>query len=211
MTWPTHLNPTQWTEDSSHLLHLPSLLLSHSQPARVPKAALRAPQGDQQQTPSRLSQNRGLTALCPQVNCPLGDLDQGSSGSWRSLTSQLSSSGLPCTFPPTPFANARLSGLPLQPGICSHNQGKKAAWRVHRIHGEAGAPPHRGFAHSATPRGRGQPGERYALRSSGQLLSRCRALGSVPLEEERRWYLLRKAFIRCDLVKVTIFTLLNYK
>ena len=120
-------------------------------------------------------------------------------------------SGLPCTFPPTPFANARLSGLPLQPGICSHNQGKKAAWRVHRIHGEAGAPPHGGFAHSASPRGRGQPGERYALRSSGQLWSRCRALGSVPLEEERRWYLLRKAFIRCDLVKVTIFTLLNYK
>ena len=35
-------------------------------------------------------------------------------------------------------------------------------------------------------------------------------LGSVPLEEERQCYLLRKAFIRCDLVKVTIFTLLNY-
>ena len=49
--------------------------------------------------------------------------------------------------------------IPLQPGICSHNQGKKAVWRVHRIHGEAGAPPHRGFAHSASPRGRGQPGE----------------------------------------------------
>ena len=112
MTWPTHLNPTQWTEDSSHLLHLPSLLLSHSQPARVPKAALRAPQGDQQQTPSRLSHNRGLTALCPQVNCPLGYLDPGSSGSWRSLTSQLSASGLPCTFPPTPSANARIPGSP---------------------------------------------------------------------------------------------------
>ena len=110
MTWPTHLNPTQWTEDSSHLLHLPSLLLSHSQPSRVPKAALRAPQGDQQQTPSRLSQNRGLTAQCPQVNCPLGDLDPGSSGSWRSLTSQLSASGLPCTFPPTPSVNARIPG-----------------------------------------------------------------------------------------------------
>ena len=40
--------------------------------------------------------------------------------------------------------------------------------------------------------------------------SRCRALGSDPLEEERRWYLLRKAFIRCDLIKVTIFNLLNY-
>ena len=98
----------------------------------------------------------------------------------------------------------------LQPGICSHNQGKKAAWRLHRIHGEAGAPPHGGFAHSSSPQGRGQPGERCALRSSGQLWSRCRALGSVPLEEERRCYLLRKTFIRCDLVKVTIFTLLNY-
>ena len=48
-----------------------------------------------------------------------------------------------------------------------------------------------------------------ALRSSGWLQSRCRALGSGPLEEERRWFL-RKAFIRCDLVKATIFTLLNY-
>ena len=84
--------------------------------------------------------------------------------------------------------------IPLQPGICSHNQGKKAAWRVHRIHGEAGAPPHRGFAHSSSPRGRGQPGERCALRSSGKLWSRCRALGSVPLEKEQQWYLLRKAF-----------------
>ena len=50
-----------------------------------------------------------------------------------------------------------------------------------------------------------------ALRSSGWLQSRCRALGSGPLKEERRWYLLRKAFIRCDLVKGTISTLLNYK
>ena len=171
----------------------------------------RAPQWGLQQTSSRFSQDRGLLALCPQVDCPLGDLDPGSSGSWSSLTSQLSASGLPGSFPPTPSANARLSGLPLQPGICSHNQGKKAAWRVHRIHGEAGAPSHGGFAHSTSPRGRAQPGERCALRSSGRLQSRFRALGSAPLEEERRWYLLRKAFIRCDLVKGTISNLLNYK
>ena len=74
--------------------------LTHTQAARVPKAALRdhgehkPPRGGLQQTSSRLSQNRGLTALCPQVDCPLGDLDPGSSGSWRSLTSQLSASGL---------------------------------------------------------------------------------------------------------------------
>ena len=169
----------------------------------------RAPQWGLQQTSSRFSQDRGLLALCPQVDCPLGDLDPGSSGSWSSLTSQLSASGLPCSFPPTPSANARLSGLPLQPGICSHNQGKKAAWRIQRIHGEAGAPPYGAFAH-ASPQGRGQPGPRCALRSSGRLQSRCRALGSAPLEEEQRWYLLRKAFIRCDLVKATIFTLLTY-
>ena len=100
--------------------------------------------------------------------------------------------------------------IPLQPGICSRNQGKKAAWRVHRIHGEVGALPHGGFAYSASPWGRGKPGARCALRSSGHLQARCRALGSVPPEEEQRWSLLRKVFIRCDLVKVTIFILLNY-
>ena len=46
------------------------------------------------------------------MDCPLGDLDPGSSGSWRSLTSQLSASGLPCTFPLTLSANARIPGSP---------------------------------------------------------------------------------------------------
>jgi hypothetical protein len=125
---PPTLPPTQWTDDNSHLLHLkhpfhsncifhpscPHTLTGHLCPqgsTKGPRRA-RATQGGLQQTPSRLSQNRGLTALCPQVDCPLGDLDPASSGSQGSLTSQLSASGLPCTFPPTPSANARIPGSP---------------------------------------------------------------------------------------------------
>ena len=75
--------------------------------------------------PSRLSQNRGLTALCPQVDCPLGDLDPASSGSQGSLTSQLSASGLPCTFPPTPSANARIPGSPFNQESAPTNRERK--------------------------------------------------------------------------------------
>ena len=81
-----------------------------------------------QQTHSRLSQKRGLMALCPQVNCLTGDLDPGSSGSWRSLTSQLSASGLPCTFPPIPSANARIPGSPF-------NQESAPTTRKRKQHG----------------------------------------------------------------------------
>ena len=90
--------------------------LTHSHAAHVPKAALRdhgehkPPRGVCSRSPAGSARTGGLTALCPQVDCPLGDLDPGSSGSWRSLTSQLSASGLPCTFPPTPSANARIPG-----------------------------------------------------------------------------------------------------
>ena len=139
-----------------------------------------------------------------------GNLDSRSSGLWRSLTSWFSASSLPCTSPPPLSANARIPGFPF-------NQDSAPTTRERKQHGgcteftvKLELLPTGALAHSASPQGRGQPGERCALRSSGRLQSRHRALGSVPLVEERRWYLLRKAFIRCDLVKVTIFTLLNY-
>ena len=83
-----------------------------------------------------------------------------------------------------------------QPGKESSMEGTQNSWW-------SWSSSPRGFAHSASPRGRGQPGESCALRSSGRLQSRSRALGSVPLAEERWQYLLRKAFIS-DLGKLTI-------
>ena len=91
---------------------------THSHAAQFPKAALRdhgeheSPRGVCSRPPSGSARTGRLMSLCLQVDCPLGDLDSGSSGSWRSLTSQLSASGLPCTFPTTPSANDRIPGSP---------------------------------------------------------------------------------------------------
>ena len=125
---PPTLPPTRWTEDSSppsppktplsQHLHLPSLLLTHSQVAHVPKAALRdhgeheQPRGVCSRPQEAQPEPGGLMALCPEVDCPLGDLDPGSSGSWRLLSSQLSVFSFPCTSPPPPSATARPPGSP---------------------------------------------------------------------------------------------------
>ena len=75
-----------------------------------------------QQTSSRLSQNRWADGTVSPGTVSLGDLDPGLSGSWRSVTLQLSAFGLPCTSPPPPSANARLPGLLLQPSNQPHGQ-----------------------------------------------------------------------------------------
>ena len=86
----------------------------------------RATQGGLQQTSSRLSQNRGADGTVSPGGCvSLRGLDPGSSGSWRSLTSQLSASGLPCTFPPTPSANARIPGSPFNQESAPTNRERK--------------------------------------------------------------------------------------
>ena len=83
------------------------------------------PRGVCSRPPAGSARTGGLTALCPQVDCPLGDLDPGSSGSQGSLTSQLSASGLPCTFPPIPSANARIPGSPFNQESAPTNRERK--------------------------------------------------------------------------------------
>ena len=141
-------------------------------------------------------------ALSP-VELSSGDLDPGSSGSWRSLTSWLST----LVFP----AHAFLHLLPI-PGTKTPpstrkpppQPGQKLAWRVNEFMVKLELLHTGVLAHSASHWGSGKPREGCALGSSGQLQPRCRVPGSVPLEGERGWSYLRKAFITCDLVKLII-------
>ena len=72
------------------------------------------------------------------------------------------------------------------PSKPSPQRRQKPAWQVHKIHGEAGAPPHGGgWLPIASSLRRGQLREGFVLGSFGQLHSRCRALAFLSLEGER--------------------------
>ena len=145
------------------------------------------------------------------MDCPLGDLDPGSSGSRRSVTSWLYVSGFLLHIPFSTLHQSQdtktlpsTSKPPPQPG-------QKPAWRVHEFMVKLELLHMGSLTWVTWPTRRVQPREGRALGALAAPPARCRAQSSVPQEEKKRGPLFRKSFIRCDLGKLTITCLSTCK
>ena len=151
----------------------------------------------------------GMMALYSQIGTvSLGDLDPGSSGSWRSLTSLLSVSGFLLHIPSSTFCQCQDTRIPLQAGNHSHIQRQKPAWMVHGVSAiqwwSWSSSSQGALALVTQPTGKEAAQGRVCSWEPWYLQPRCRAMGYVSQEGERWWSLLKKPFIRCELGNLTI-------
>ena len=147
--WQLAIFSTPFTAPASSI---PSAL-THSQATHVPMAELR---DHWEHKPPKWVCSRhwagsaridGLMALCPQVGTvSLGDLDPGSSGSWRSLTSPLSVSGCLLHIPSYTFCQCQATRIPFHAGnLPTSRDRNQHGWCMESLqfNDEAGAPHHR--------------------------------------------------------------------